>query len=269
VTDVKQTPSNLLPEHAVVAPGGTTAPEARMTLSVSDEPITLQLIEDFRAMQEGTEMMMLAALLRDDGGIHQVLDILGDVKIPAPMHRSHLGILSAITTAREFRQEPTVEDCIDYLRVVDRSEYVGSRARLLALAVMADDVEASAVELAHRVARYSRARFNAGQEVWPVALYRWYDAAGRLLYVGITEDLTTRTASHGRKSSWSAFAVRRTVVRYPDRKSAETMERYVIRDERPLFNHVHNDTPEARQRLVAYLVEHGRMDLLAPAVSRG
>jgi hypothetical protein len=47
------------------------------------------------------------------------------------------------------------------------------------------------------------------------------------------------------------------------------MERCAIEREQPLFNHVYNDSPEARQRLVAYLVEQGHLDLLAPAVSRG
>ncbi len=101
------------------------------------------------------------------------------------------------------------------------------------------------------------------------ALYFWYDADGRLLYVGITEDLATRQTSHAKKSSWSAFAATSEVRRFASRVEAERAEKAAIEAERPLFNHVHNDTAEARQRLVAYLIEHGRMDLLAPAVSRG
>ncbi len=101
------------------------------------------------------------------------------------------------------------------------------------------------------------------------ALYRWYDADDQLLYVGITNDPHVRQSSHAKKSSWADFAHHARIERHPSRALAEAAEKAAIESERPLFNHVHNDTPEARQRLVAYLIEHGRMDLLAPAVSRG
>lgn len=103
----------------------------------------------------------------------------------------------------------------------------------------------------------------------PTALYFWYDADGALLYIGITGDLATRQSSHAKRSSWAEFAARSTVQRYPSRSAAEAAEKAAIEAERPLFNHVYNDTPEARARLVAYLIEHGRADLLAPAVLRG
>lgn len=101
------------------------------------------------------------------------------------------------------------------------------------------------------------------------ALYRWYDADDTLLYIGITNDPHVRQSAHAKKSSWADFAVRGTIERFPSRPEAEAAEKAAIEAERPLFNHVHNDTPEARARLVAYLIQHGRMDLLAPAVSRG
>lgn len=119
-------------------------------------------------------------------------------------------------------------------------------------------------------------RFCAPSAMWvprtppvPTALYFWYDAADVLLYIGITGDLATRQSSHAKRSSWSEFADHSKIRRFPSRPEAEAAEKAAIESERPLFNHVHNDTPEARQRLVAYLVERGRMDLLAPAVSRG
>ena len=103
----------------------------------------------------------------------------------------------------------------------------------------------------------------------PTALYFWFDADGVLLYIGITGDLATRQSSHAKRSSWAEFADHSQIHRFPSRPEAEAAEKAAIEAERPLFNHVHNDTAEARQRLVAYLIEHGRMDLLAPAVSRG
>lgn len=100
-------------------------------------------------------------------------------------------------------------------------------------------------------------------------LYRWFDKDDRLLYVGTTNDLGARTAAHGKKSSWTAFSVRSTVEHFPSREDAQRAEVTAIRTEFPLFNSQYNDTPEARQRLVTYLLEHNRPDLLRPAVSRG
>jgi len=106
-------------------------------------------------------------------------------------------------------------------------------------------------------------------EAVPTALYRYYDADDLLLYVGITGNLYRRQTRHERASSWMDFVARSTVERFPDREAAETAETAAIKAEGPLFNDVHNATPEARQRLVEYLIKHDRLSLLAPAVSRG
>lgn len=101
------------------------------------------------------------------------------------------------------------------------------------------------------------------------ALYRYYDTEDRLLYVGITDNLIVRTLDHVQGSSWAEFATRATIERHPTRKEAEDAERAAIKAERPLFNSQHQDTPEARRRLVEYLIEQGRTDLLVAKVSRG
>jgi hypothetical protein len=102
-----------------------------------------------------------------------------------------------------------------------------------------------------------------------VALYRYWDADDLLLYVGITGHMGYRERSHIKGSSWMDFAVRSTIERFPCKFQAEPAEREAIQAEHPLFNHKHNESREAQQRLVDYLVRHGRTDLLAPAVSRG
>lgn len=101
------------------------------------------------------------------------------------------------------------------------------------------------------------------------ALYRYWDADDRLLYVGISGRLSHRERDHIKASSWMDFAVRSAIERYPSRFQAEDAERRAIATESPLFNSKHNESPEAVRRLVEYLVERGRADLLAPAVSRG
>ena len=65
------------------------------------------------------------------------------------------------------------------------------------------------------------------------------------------------------------FVARSTVERYPRRSVALEVEEAAIKAERPLFNFQHNNTPEAQQCLVEYLIERGRLDMLAPVVSRG
>lgn len=104
---------------------------------------------------------------------------------------------------------------------------------------------------------------------YPTALYRYFDVEGHLLYVGITGDLAVREVSHIRDSSWMDFAARATIERYPTRRAALDAERDAIEAEKPLFNVTHNEWPGAARRLVEYLVEQGRTDLLSPAVSRG
>jgi len=101
------------------------------------------------------------------------------------------------------------------------------------------------------------------------ALYRYFDEKDRLLYVGITDHLLGRTGAHILGSSWMDYAVRSTITRYPSRAEAAAAETAAIKTEQPLFNDVHNRTPEAKARLVEFLIEHGRADLLAPSVSRG
>lgn len=101
------------------------------------------------------------------------------------------------------------------------------------------------------------------------AVYLHFDADDVLLYIGVTDDLTGRGKAHAKGSSWVEFAVRAEAVWCESRTAALAREKELIQERRPLFNRKHNDTPEARQRLVDYLVEHGRTDLLAPAVSRG
>ena len=53
-----------------------------------------------------------------------------------------------------------------------------------------------------------------------------------------------------------------TVETLPNRAGVLAAERMAIETERPLFNVAHNDTPEARERLRAYLEGIGRMDLM-------
>jgi predicted GIY-YIG superfamily endonuclease len=103
----------------------------------------------------------------------------------------------------------------------------------------------------------------------PTALYRWWDEENLLLYVGISDELAARVKGHVRGSSWMDFAATSAIERHPTRTAALAAEEEAIKAEKPIFNKQHNSSPEAQQRLVEYLIKHNRLDLLAPAVSRG
>jgi excisionase family DNA binding protein len=68
-------------------------------------------------------------------------------------------------------------------------------------------------------------------------LYRCYGDDGRLLYVGMTDNVERRLQSHRvDKSAWFEHLANITVEQHPDRISAEAAERNAIRSERPLYN---------------------------------
>jgi predicted GIY-YIG superfamily endonuclease len=68
-------------------------------------------------------------------------------------------------------------------------------------------------------------------------LYRAYDEADRLLYVGITDDdLERRLNNHARYATWPAYLDRLTIQIFPDRASACAAELAAIRSEKPLHN---------------------------------
>lgn len=96
----------------------------------------------------------------------------------------------------------------------------------------------------------------------PTALYRYYDDEDRLLYIGISGALADRERTHIGSSRWMDLSARSEIVRYPSRPEAEEAEREAIETEQPLFNKQHNNTPEAKRWLAAYLREIGRSDWL-------
>lgn len=100
-------------------------------------------------------------------------------------------------------------------------------------------------------------------------LYRYYDDQGVLLYVGITANMPSRFGSHETDSTWMDFAVRSTIERFTNRDDALAAEKAAIEEHAPLFNVEHNDRPDRVRRIVDYLIERDRRDLLVPLISRG
>ena len=79
----------------------------------------------------------------------------------------------------------------------------------------------------------------------PHALYRFYDEAGVLLYVGITADPGTRFKQHRGDKEWWTQVVNIRIEKLPTRAAVLAAERKAIREERPLWNVAHNEAAAA------------------------
>jgi len=67
-------------------------------------------------------------------------------------------------------------------------------------------------------------------------LYRYFDAAGELLYVGISFHAIVRAGAHRNSAEWWAQVHTMTVERFPTRELAAAAELVAIRTEGPRFN---------------------------------
>lgn len=70
----------------------------------------------------------------------------------------------------------------------------------------------------------------------PTCVYRFFDATGQLLYVGVTNALPLRLDRHNRTKPWFRDCTKVTVEHFEDRTSALEAEARAIRRERPVHN---------------------------------
>jgi excinuclease UvrABC nuclease subunit len=68
------------------------------------------------------------------------------------------------------------------------------------------------------------------------ALYRHFDEAGNLLYIGISNSFLQRSVTHGSTSDWYGQIATIKVQWYPDRAAALLAEDNAIRFENPKHN---------------------------------
>jgi Initiator Replication protein len=71
-------------------------------------------------------------------------------------------------------------------------------------------------------------------------LYRHFDSAGHLLYVGISLSAVSRLAQHQQTAAWFRDIANVTVEQYPSREMVLNAEREAIIAEHPRFNRKHN-----------------------------
>lgn len=74
----------------------------------------------------------------------------------------------------------------------------------------------------------------------PTSVYRYYDRAGLLIYVGITRQGMGRNAQHNSKAEWWGYVSSQDVEHYASRDEAAAREKQLIRRFRPPFNKQHN-----------------------------
>jgi hypothetical protein len=84
----------------------------------------------------------------------------------------------------------------------------------------------------------------------PTTLYRFFNGAGDLLYVGITHRGLKRWSEHAEEKSWWLEVSATTTKHFPDRESAVQAETAAIRSENPRYN-VASTGPRGRPNLDA------------------
>lgn len=115
----------------------------------------------------------------------------------------------------------------------------------------------------------STTRTATSAELSPTSVYRYYDSAGVLLYVGITSRGPQRNSEHQTKKWWR-FVVRQVVDHHPTRGAAELAEADLIRRFNPPFNTIHNPwAREARAAYLAYRTQPQEPSALAGLRARG
>lgn len=87
----------------------------------------------------------------------------------------------------------------------------------------------------------------------PTTLYRLFDAAGVLLYVGISGVPFLRWKQHGQTQPWWPRVTKATVQHFATRQAALEAELTAIREESPLFNATFAVSERSRSRGVTLM----------------
>ena len=79
-------------------------------------------------------------------------------------------------------------------------------------------------------------------------LYRFYDEADQLLYIGITADPGARMVAHSHRKTWWSQVRSIKMQNFPNQMQLIRAERQAIKVENPLFNVVHSPRRQRRRR---------------------
>lgn len=98
----------------------------------------------------------------------------------------------------------------------------------------------------------------------PTSVYRYYDASGLLIYVGITKTGISRNRQHNADKEWWAFVASQDIEHHDSWEAAHADEIRLIKKYRPPFNKQHNSG--YKQARAAYF--HARGKCLFPALPK-
>jgi predicted GIY-YIG superfamily endonuclease len=85
----------------------------------------------------------------------------------------------------------------------------------------------------------------------PTTLYRIFNKAGELIYIGITNNISKRLVHHASMSLWWPLKDRVETQEFVSRRAAEAAERAAIRAEVPTYNRCSVAVDERKQRGMA------------------
>lgn len=91
----------------------------------------------------------------------------------------------------------------------------------------------------------------------PTSVYRYYDIAGVLIYVGITKTGVNRNRQHNADKEWWQWVASQQVEHFPSRDVAHENEIALIQKYRPPFNKQHNHQYEALRAVYVAAREAG------------
>lgn len=86
-------------------------------------------------------------------------------------------------------------------------------------------------------------------------VYRFFNSAGDLLYIGTTEDFARRSAQHRALREWWPEVASHTIEEHSTRQAAEQAERAAIFAENPRYNVA--DHPQHRPRIARRRLHDG------------
>lgn len=89
----------------------------------------------------------------------------------------------------------------------------------------------------------------------PTSVYKYYDRANILIYVGITNGGILRNRQHNDSNEWWKFVAKQEVEHFKSRGLAHEREVVLIEQFRPPFNKQHNKDHEAVRRYYLDMVE--------------
>lgn len=87
------------------------------------------------------------------------------------------------------------------------------------------------------------------------SVYKYFDKAGILIYVGITECGIVRNRQHNESKEWWKFVHRQQIEHFPSREQAHEREVQLIERFRPPFNKQHNKDHAAARRFYLDMTE--------------